>query len=295
MHYFKRLVSGFSLGVLLSITTTFYATPPARAVEDADCVLNAVAYAANIRLDLVSEITGVRQGPPINGDLIPGMLQATGFGRRSPIEFYTREALVRYLRSNNNAAYIVGWRARGGETGHVINARVINGGEPIFIDRQCGSFTTVPENQGIYYAWFVEPILFGEAERMMQGLTKRDAPDATNSGKFTPSCKNIALFTNFDRNNSVSLSAECRNKNDARAFTPTAIDLNDSITNSFGGLLWQDDGGFGGSVRNSRLRDSNNVTVLQCEANDGKGSWKNVAINLDDRITNDNGQLSVLF
>jgi hypothetical protein len=291
MHYFKRLVSGFLLSVLLLITTAFYATPPARAVGDADCVLNAVAYAANIRLDLVNDITGVMQGPPINGDQIPGMLRATGFGRRFPIEFYTREALIRHLRSNNNAAYIVGWMPRGGEIGHVINARVINGGEPIFIDAQCGSFTTVPENQGLYYAWFVEPILFGEAERMMQGLTKRDAPDAISSGGFTPSCQNVALFTNFDRNNSVSLSAECRNN--AGTFTPTAIDLSDSIINSSGGLLWQDDGGFGGSVRNCRLRDSDDVTVLQCEANDGSGNWENAAINLDDRIANDNGQLAV--
>jgi hypothetical protein len=269
------------------------ATPPARAYDDHDCVLHAVAYAANMRTDLVAEITGNMEGPAINGDEIPRILRATGFGVRIPHPFSTREELISYLRSNYNAAFIVGWQSREGGTGHVINARVINGGEPIFIDSQCGSFATVPADQGIYYAWFVEPILFGEAERMMQGLTKRDASYATSSGGFTPSCQNIALFTDVDRHNSVNLSAECRNN--AGTLTPTAINLNYSIINSFGGLLWQDNGGFGASVRNCQLRDSEDVTVLQCEANDGNGSWEKAAINLDDRIANDNGQLAVRF
>jgi hypothetical protein len=294
MHYFKRSVSGFSLGVLFAIGTAFYPTPPANAqpipIRDADCVLQAVAYAANMRADLVSELSGAMIGPPIDVNEIQGLFETVGVGRRFPIEFFTREALIRYLRSNNNAAYVVGW-TEGSEVGHVINARVINGGEPVFIDAQCGRFTTVPENQSLYYAWFVEPILFGEAERMMGDLSRRDDPDATSSGGFTTSCQNIALFTNVDRFNSVNLSANCRNNEGT--FTPTAINLSDSIINSFGGLLWQENGGFGGSVRNCRLRDSDDVTVLQCEANDGSGNWKNAAINLDKRIANDNGQLAV--
>ena len=31
MHYLKQLLSGFSLGVLFTIETAFYATPPANA------------------------------------------------------------------------------------------------------------------------------------------------------------------------------------------------------------------------------------------------------------------------
>lgn len=284
MHYLKQLVSVFSLGVLFTIETAFYATPPANAqpIRDADCALYAVGYAAGgLNIDLVAELTGVMQGPAHGPDTIVNMLQATGFGRPDYRTFFSREALAEYLRANGNAAYIVGWQRNEDPQGHVINARTI-GGRTIFIDSQCGRFTEPPTGPGyVYYAWFVEFIRFDT-------IVKRD-PNA-GSGNFTSSCQNIALFTNIDRNNSVSLSATCSNS--VGNLTQTAVDLNDYISNSSGGLVWQDNGGFGGSVRNCQLR-LENVTVLECEAGDGNGSWKKAAITLDKTIVNDNGKLTV--
>jgi CVNH domain len=289
--YLKRLGSGVFLGVSLTIGTAFYATPPANAqpLRDADCALHAVGYAAGgVHIDLVSEITGAMAGPTHDADVITDMIHIMGRGRTGYRGFPSLDTFEAYLRSQGDAEYIVGWQGYGDPRGHVVNARTI-GDTIIYIDNQCQRFTQPPIGGTYnYYAWFIGHINFGNDRGDPMDLDKRDVK--TGSGRFTESCRNINLFTNIDRNNSVSLSAECRNE--LGNFTPTAIDLNDSIINDFGGLVWQDNGGFGASVRNCRLRHEN-ITVLQCEAGDGNGSWKKAAITLDKKIVNDNGRLTV--
>jgi hypothetical protein len=304
MHYLKRLVTVFSLGALFTMETTFNATPPANALEpirDDDCALHALRGAAGLTLAQVAERTGLMQGPAYNADAITRALPRVGLGNVAPVTFATREDLDRYLRSHGDreyAEYIVGWQRNGSRMGHVINARV-SYGRIQFIDnqQQClGSAAEPPRDRAYAYtytAWrtrrrqVMDGLTFLFGNLTLDGLMKRNE----SFGNFTASCKKIALFTNVDRSNSVNLSAEC--PDNQGKFTPTAIDINTSIINSFGALMWQKNGGFGASVRNCKIQVGT-YTVLLCDAADGKGSWRKAAINLDTEIVNKNGKLTVL-
>lgn len=288
MHYFKQLVSALSLGLFLTVETAFHATPPANAERQQDCVIQAIGYAADIPAPRLAHYLGVPLNRPVTVSNVTNYLYEIGFGRQRRTEFYTREAMMRHLRTNNrNAAYLIAWTG-GGQPGHMINARVIQG-EPIFMDPQCGEFSTVPENRERYIVWFVEEIIFAARKKMKRDLSKRDDRGATSTGNLTSSCRDIKLFTHVDRHDTVQLAAKCRTK---RGSNLTGINLSDYIINSSGGFLWQKGGGFGGSARACRLEKSK-VTVLQCEVKNRKGRWQNALINLDHRIFNDNGRLKV--
>lgn len=299
MHYLKRLVTVFSLGALLTMETTFNATPPANAA-DQDCVLHALGDVAEIDVPEVARLTGLMAGPIHDEAAITRALRTLGLGYILYATFPTRRELDDYLRAQYDGEftdYIVGWRRIGEPVGHVMNARVV-GGIIQFVDhqRQCIGSTAEPPRgaayEYIYTAWRARrrPVM-GAIDDMMSNLTmqgnrKRDE----TFGNFTSSCKNITLFTNVDRYNSVNLIADC--PDNQGKLTPNTIDLNASIINSFGGLRWQKNGGFGASVRNCKIQVGN-YTVLVCDAKDGKGSWRKAAINLDTEIVNKNGQLTV--
>lgn len=299
MHYLKRLVTGFSLGALFTMEMAFNATPPANAqVPDQDCILHAVGAAAGMNVDQVAEITGLMAGPTHDSDLITGALRQLGLGEIHPYYFNNRVDFENYLRGNHDAEYIVGWQRNTDSVGHSINARVVR--EVInYVDNQATCQGTVPTlppygppNEYTYVVWLtrgvdVNSLTLAFYNLTLEGLLKRDE----TFGNFTSSCKNISLFTNIDRNNSVDLSAECQDNQGN--FQPTAIDLNTSIANDFGALSWRADGGFGGSVQNCRIQVAN-YTVLECDAANGSnGSFLKTGINLDTRIINVNGKLTV--
>jgi hypothetical protein len=303
MHYLKRLVTVFSLGALFTMEMTFNATPPANAIEDLNCVLYALGGAAQIDLDLVAERTGLMNGPVHGIQAIEDGLAILGLRRPTRMTFFLREDLENYLRSNgNNTEYIVAWQANGRNFGHAVNAHVIHG-RITYIDNQnrCqGPGTTAEPPIGFgfeytYWAWLTRRDVMDNLTFAFQnlnlslngtGLVKRNE----SFGNFTASCRNITLFTDVDRFHSVHLSAECQDNQGK--FTPTAIDLNSNIINRFGALMWQKNGGFGASVQNCKI-EVDHYTVLLCDAADGKGSWRKVAINLDTEIVNRNGQLTV--
>jgi hypothetical protein len=305
MHYLKRLVTVFSLGALFTMEMTFNATPPANAneqIQDLNCVLYALGGAAGINLDLVVERTGFMNGPVHGIQAIEDGLEILGLGRPSSRIFYSREELDNYLRSNGNAEYLVAWDSiQTSELGHAINARVIDG-RITFIDhqRRCqGSAAEPPRgfvHQYSYWVWLARDVDDVESLTFLfDNLTLDDEHGNLQKrnesfGNFTASCQNINLFTHVDRFHSVHLSAECQD-NQGKS-TPTAIDLNSNIINSFGALMWQKNGGFGASVQNCKI-EVGHYTVLLCDAADGNGSWRKVAINLDTEIENRNGQLTV--
>jgi len=296
MHYLKRLVTVFSLGALFTIETTFNATPPANA-QDHDCVVHALRGASGLTELQVTERTGLMVGPAHDTQAVTDGLRTLGLGRTTPVTFSARESLDNYLRSNGDAEYIVGWQRNGDRVGHVVNARVIDG-RITFIDNQnqCqGSAAEPPIGAAFAYtytAWLtrrlgsVDSLTFLFANLTLDGLAKRNE----SFGNFTPSCKNIALFTNIDRFHSVDLSAECQDNQGK--FTPSGINISASIINDSGALMWQKNGGFGASVRNCKI-EVGHYTVLLCDAADGKGSWRKAAINLDIEIVNRNGKLTV--
>jgi len=296
MHYLKRLVTVFSLGALFTMETTFNATPPANAA-DQDCVLHAIGDVAEIDVPEVARLTGLMEGPIHNGYAVTDALQTLGLGRINRVTFARRDELYSYLLTQGDAEFIVGWQRNGYRVGHVINTRVIDGGIQ-FIDNQqecTGSAAEPPGGAAYEYTYTVwltrrlgsmDSLTFLFGNLTLDGLMKRNE----SFGNFTPSCKEITLFTNVDRYNSVYLSAECQDNQGK--FTPTTIDINTSIINSFGALMWQKNGGFGASVRNCKIQVGN-YTVLVCDAAGRKGTWRKAAINLDTEIVNKNGQLTV--
>lgn len=69
----------------------------------------------------------------------------------------------------------------------------------------------------------------------------------------------------------------------------SSLTLNDCLTNEWGHFKWSREGNFAGSARNIRLADGGRV--LEAELNNGGGGWSHAFVRLDERITNDNGNL----
>lgn len=117
---------------------------------------------------------------------------------------------------------------------------------------------------------------------------------ALAGGGFTQSCKNIQ-FTLFTRQGGFSpLTADCNTRTgEVRSGSFNFLDLNANITNNDGTLAWQKDGGFANSVNNCGLSVSN-VTMLFCDATKMDGSVVNTSINLDDKIANNDGNLTII-
>lgn len=101
-------------------------------------------------------------------------------------------------------------------------------------------------------------------------------------GNFSGSCNQISLDKDYD------LIASCSSVGGGHKLS--SISLNDIITNNDGHFEWVNHGGnFGGSARHVRLENGGKVLVAELGKIDGH--WKEDAIWLDERITNDDGDL----
>lgn len=115
---------------------------------------------------------------------------------------------------------------------------------------------------------------------------------------FTASCQNINVNIFTNREGFSPLTADCYTATgqlSSASIPNNFVDLNAYIVNDNGVLKWQEGGGFARSVRNCTVGKFffNGITAMQCEAADGKGNWVKSAINLDEKIGNNNGQLTV--
>jgi len=102
------------------------------------------------------------------------------------------------------------------------------------------------------------------------------------AGGFTASCWDIDI-------NGTGLEAECRTNNGGSALT--GINLNNRIGNRNGKLVWESNGGYGGSSTNCEIDQESGRSFLHCDTMRNDGSWTSPSLNLDDRIANRNGNL----
>ena len=101
---------------------------------------------------------------------------------------------------------------------------------------------------------------------------------ALAEGNFAASCNNIKL-------DAPSLSAYCRSIN--HDSNRTSINLNGYIINSNGHLIWQRNGNFSKSAKSCYLWK----TTLNCQLRSAGGQWLHSELNLNNRISNSNGNL----
>ncbi|PPJ52562.1 hypothetical protein CBER1_11023 [Cercospora berteroae] len=113
---------------------------------------------------------------------------------------------------------------------------------------------------------------------------KKKKGTSVPAGNFHASSRNVYLE---GRSTLVAESADVRGH-----FQRTAIDLNDVFTNTNGKMHWARGGNFAGSARHIRLTDNGNC--LEAELGDGRGGWIYNKVDLNERITNDNGRLHLL-
>ncbi|KNG80036.1 glutamine-serine-proline rich protein [Aspergillus nomiae NRRL 13137] len=73
---------------------------------------------------------------------------------------------------------------------------------------------------------------------------------------------------------------------------PSSIPLNSVLSNQFGKLVWARNGNFAASARNIRLVEGGKV--LEAELANGRGGWDRSWVRLDERISNQNGNLVFL-
>ncbi|KAF3764748.1 CNVH-domain-containing protein [Cryphonectria parasitica EP155] len=104
------------------------------------------------------------------------------------------------------------------------------------------------------------------------------------AGNFTASCTQMSLDGDLD------LIASCGRVDGSRKLS--SISLNRCLTNADGHLYWERDGNFAASARNVRLVDGGRV--LEAELKNCGGQWVWDRIVLDEKISNDNGNLVML-
>ncbi|RMZ89025.1 hypothetical protein DV736_g3744, partial [Chaetothyriales sp. CBS 134916] len=103
-------------------------------------------------------------------------------------------------------------------------------------------------------------------------------------GNFSASSASITLDKDYD------LIASCRTVNGETKLT--SISLNTILGNNHGHFVWSRGGNFAASARNIHLAEGGKV--LAAELGTGDGGWNQAWIRLDERITNDNGDLIFL-
>ncbi|KAJ0418252.1 CVNH domain-containing protein [Aspergillus carlsbadensis] len=104
------------------------------------------------------------------------------------------------------------------------------------------------------------------------------------SGNFSASSNSISLRGNHE------LVASCRSRSGHQH--ESRLPLSSVLTNEFGHFKWRRNGNFGASARNARLTEGGRV--LEAELADGRGGWRRDWIRLDERISNDDGNLVFL-
>ena len=107
------------------------------------------------------------------------------------------------------------------------------------------------------------------------------------AGGFTETCEDIDLVSGF------VLRAKCRNENDDKVFN--AIDLNKYIVNINAAFDWQLNGNYIASCREIRLLPAPRFGKLFLGAicRDPRGNEERAVIDLNERISNQNGILAV--
>ncbi|GAB7337447.1 hypothetical protein MBLNU457_g2786t1 [Dothideomycetes sp. NU457] len=103
-------------------------------------------------------------------------------------------------------------------------------------------------------------------------------------GNFSASCISITIDGDYD------LIASC--KNVAGDHKLSSIKLDDCFANVDGHLKWAKNGHFVASSRDIELQENGRVLRVAC--GDGRGGWIVNHKRLDERITNDNGDLKML-
>lgn len=102
-------------------------------------------------------------------------------------------------------------------------------------------------------------------------------------GKFTATSSNITIEGSV---------LKAVSKTTAQQDVQTSIDLNDYIANIDGTLTWTKGGDFKATSRNIKVESASGVTTLRAEAQKKDGSsWVNASLNLDEKITNNEGTL----
>lgn len=104
------------------------------------------------------------------------------------------------------------------------------------------------------------------------------------AGNFSASSSNITLDRDYDL---IALCSTSSGKDKL-----SSIDLNDYLTNEWGTLRWARGGNAFASAKNVRLVDGGRV--LEAELGDGRGGSNVSRIALDERISNDEGNLVYL-
>ncbi|MGI2908337.1 CVNH domain-containing protein [Tolypothrix sp. VBCCA 56010] len=111
-------------------------------------------------------------------------------------------------------------------------------------------------------------------------------PDAAVAGAFIKTCSNIRVDFNNDR---AILLAECyNNKGQIRR---SNLLISNYVANYTGALSWATPpGNFQKSCRSAGIVDRNQGW-LTAKCGNGKGGWVTSEINLDERVSNQNGVL----
>src|SRR5215469_9757724 len=112
---------------------------------------------------------------------------------------------------------------------------------------------------------------------------------AESPGNFSGSCKNLALnATNFSK--SATLTADCRKQDGT--YLKAEVNLNDLITNNHGSLQWGHSGG--ADFQQSCSGDALSGSKLSSFCVESAEVKKSTQIDLNEKITNDNGKLTYI-
>lgn len=102
-------------------------------------------------------------------------------------------------------------------------------------------------------------------------------------GKFTLTSSNITVEDGV---------LKAVSKTTAQKDVPTSINLNDCIANIDGTLTWTKGGNFKATSRNIKVESGSGDTILRAECQKANGSsWVDASLNLDEKITNNEGTL----
>ncbi|KAF2157220.1 CNVH-domain-containing protein [Myriangium duriaei CBS 260.36] len=125
---------------------------------------------------------------------------------------------------------------------------------------------------------------FDDGDGQQQDELQQDLSSDGFVGNFSLSSEQVTLEEDY------TLRALCRNPDGD--VNESRLSLNDCLTNDCGQLRWARGGNFGDSAQDVRLEDEGKTLVATL--GDGEGGWTENSIQLDERITNDNGQLLFL-
>ncbi|KAI1619608.1 CVNH domain-containing protein [Exophiala viscosa] len=103
-------------------------------------------------------------------------------------------------------------------------------------------------------------------------------------GNFSASSHSITLDRDYD------LIASCADVHGNHKLS--SISLNNCLANEHGQFVWARGGNFGASARDVRLCE--NGKVLEAELGTGDGCWNRTSIRLDQRVSNNDGELILL-